>query len=205
MSQLWGELDAGTIQLDDALVTLSHSDWTKYSRSLTERAYFMAARIYRTVTYLQPGFARAVKVNWGVPHAGKSYQAYQAGAVPIQFIKGSCFFNGAEGLPKIVLFDEFDWRDMPMQLFLQITERYPIFVNVKGGKAPWVAEEIFFTSNDDPVWWYRNSPAEEQPPQVTRRIWNRHSRVTHFAERMDSDDEGDAGAGDAGAGDAGAQ
>lgn len=88
----------------------------------------------------------------------------------------------------MVLFDDFDWHKMPMDTFLRITERYPIPINVKGGEVPWVAETIYFTSNDDPSSWYV-LPGIGQPEQVTRRIWNRHSTVTHFTERVDSDVE----------------
>lgn len=66
--------------------------------------------------------------------------------------------------------------------------RYPIPINVKGATVPWVPETIYITSNEDPATWY-TTPGQEQPPQVKRRIWNRHSTVTHFTDVHDSEDE----------------
>lgn len=61
-----------------------------------------------------------------------------AGATPIEYVKNSAFFNGAEALPKVALLDDFEWRDMPMTTFLKISERYVMLVPATNdsGAAP---------------------------------------------------------------------
>jgi len=55
---------------------------------------------------------------------------------------------------KTVLLDEF-YGSLPWSTLLQILDRYPIQVEVKGGNVQFLAERIFITSNAYPRQWYQ--------------------------------------------------
>jgi len=55
---------------------------------------------------------------------------------------------------KTVLLDEF-YGTLPWSTLLQILDRYPIQVEVKGGNVQFLAERIFITSNAYPRQWYQ--------------------------------------------------
>lgn len=52
-----------------------------------------------------------------------------------------------------VLIDDFyGW--LPWSFLLQLTDRYPFRVEIKGGSLPFIAKNIFITSNSRPEEWY---------------------------------------------------
>lgn len=65
---------------------------------------------------------------------------------------GKGWFDGYEGQP-IALFDDFR-GDMDISLLLQVLDRYPMDVPVKGGHQNWCPRKIYITSNQLPEMWY---------------------------------------------------
>lgn len=63
-----------------------------------------------------------------------------------------------------ILIDDFDSKTLPRMLFLQMTDRYKMKVNVKYGEMEWNPKRIAITSNFHPDNWYGKSVA------VDRRI-----------------------------------
>lgn len=53
------------------------------------------------------------------------------------------------------MFDEF-YGGIKLSLILQLCDRYPMQVPVKGGFVPWCPNRIIFTSNCSPTQWWKD-------------------------------------------------
>lgn len=86
------------------------------------------------------------------------------------------WFGNYDGQP-VVLFDDVDPKNfMSIGLFLQITDGYPMEVEVKGGFAAWKPEHVYFTSNTPmEMWWDDLSHATRAA--VLRRVTDDASGV----------------------------
>lgn len=114
-------------------------------------------------------------VFWGKTGTGKTRQVYQYHEeADIYKHPGDRWFDGYTGQP-IVLFDDFTGGVFPLSYLLQLMDRYPMRVPVKGGFVQWVPRKIYFTSNIDPKEWYMHAIQEHQNA-LKRRI----KTVTHF-------------------------
>lgn len=102
-----------------------------------------------------------VVVYWGPTGTGKSLRAFREGAAFVSFTESGSFLQGYAG-EAVVCFDDFEDRHIDKRLFLRLTDRYPMMVNIKGGQASWVPRTIIFTSNTDPSNWYMGDPAVQR-------------------------------------------
>lgn len=108
--------------------------------------------------WVQPTRTEPPSVTWisGEPGVGKTRWVYEFALQTSQEIwtyPGARWFDGYSGQP-IVLFDDFGDDEIPAgqraieyTLFLRLTDRYPMSVEVKGGFVQWTPKHIFFTSN----------------------------------------------------------
>jgi len=94
---------------------------------------------------------------WGPTGTGKSKLANEAKAAFVEYDKGG-FIHGYAN-ESIVCFDDFDPSTMTREVFLRLTDRYHIKVNVKGGSMTWNPRTIYFTSNSNPRDWYNGDEA----------------------------------------------
>ncbi len=107
-----------------------------------------------------------VLVFYGLPESNKSRRA-QAIADEL-FPDDICRYDalGGDGQEwwqtyqgeKCVIVDEFDGRKFKWDRFLQLTDRYPVTVPIKGSHFPFLAELIIITSNLRPSMWYPQKP-----------------------------------------------
>jgi len=118
--------------------------------------------------------SKAPRRNWiteiffiyGATGLGKSRMAAWMGGTFCRFDRGG-FLHGYAG-EEIVVFDEFSPLLCDREYFLQMTDRYPMVMNVKGGSVNWVPRKIIFTSNNDPRDWYSSFGGQDQA--IARRI-----------------------------------
>lgn len=100
-----------------------------------------------------------VQVFWGrETGTGKSrLAAGLAGENPFYFMPSAsgCWFDGYEG-QTVAIFDDFDGWQVPFRMLLQILDRYPYRVPIKGGSREWCPKKIYITSNYAPHEWYRH-------------------------------------------------
>lgn len=124
--------------------------WCQYGKRLEHyRQLLQPRRHWKTEVY----------VYWGPAGSGKTRQAWEIGGEKmdtVQFANG--FVIGYTNSPN-VLIDDFDERSIPRHILLQLLDRYPCKVNVKGSEKEWNPRRIFLTTNDDPQMWWGGDPA----------------------------------------------
>lgn len=113
---------------------------------------------YIELTEPKRDWVTEVYILKGKPGLGKSRYCYERGAVAVEYQKP--FFLGYNG-EDVIVFEEFDWKEMPRETFLKICDRYPMRVPIKGGERNWKPKCIYFTTNDcDPLGtWYKGDAA----------------------------------------------
>lgn len=92
---------------------------------------------------------------WGPSGTGKSKYCFERGAVFVG-VSGDPrrpFIQGYKGEP-VVCFDDFSQSSISLTEILKLTDRYPYTANSKGGEVEWNPTEAYFTSNDNPWYWY---------------------------------------------------
>jgi len=119
-------------------------------------------------------FKTDVFIYWGVSDSGKTRKAYEENQSIYKKPNGS-WWDGYEG-QDTVLIDDYDGY-IPFREFLQLNDRYPHQVPVKGSFRQFTSKRIIYTSNINPIDWYPNLK-EESFKAFQRRITD----VLHFDE-----------------------
>jgi len=94
-----------------------------------------------------------VSVYWGPTGTGKTRAAFAHDNVKqLDYI--NTFFDDPEDCD-VFVFDDIQnpTHLFGRRLFLRMTDRYPMKINIKGGHANWNPKHIIFTTNDDPADW----------------------------------------------------
>lgn len=115
-----------------------------------------------------------VKVYIGPTETGKSRKAHDEDKIQWTH-HGDRWFDLYEGQDR-VLFDDFEGvkSGVPYRKLLQLLDRYPLYVPVKGGFVNWRPKLVVITTNVEPSEWY---PDQTDITPLTRRI----TSVTRFA------------------------
>lgn len=93
-----------------------------------------------------------VSVYIGKTGTGKTRKAHSL--IPRVWTKPpGPWYDGYSGQEN-VLIDDFDGRDIPFRFLLQLLDRYPLLVPVKGSFANWKPRRIVITSNIEVEEWY---------------------------------------------------
>jgi len=156
----------GALAIGTSLETVADDNFRlflQYGRGLRE---------YHRMKQPKRDWETKVTVIWGATGTGKSKMVNEKGAVFVEYDKGG-FIHGYEN-QAIVCFDDFDPNTMTREVFLRLTDRYHVTVNVKGGSMTWNPKEIYFTSNSSPRDWYNGDAA------VGRRLKN----IIHMNEPL---------------------
>lgn len=138
----------------DEIAQSHFNSWVKYYKSFEK---------YAGIIEIKRNWITEVYILYGPSGTGKTKFCIDKGAKIIEY--NHPFIGNYDG-EDIVLFDEFDVRDMPRTTFLKLTDRYALSVPIKGGYRNWKPKIIYFTTNDtDPSKsWYRGDPA------IARRV-----------------------------------
>lgn len=110
---------------------------------------------YRDLLQPKRAWKTEVRVFWGEAGSGKTKTAVEwlgDSYDDVTFTQGG-FFIGYHNNEN-VLIDDFDYKSMPRDIFLKVTDRYQLTINVKGGERTWNPRRIAITSNKEPSEWY---------------------------------------------------
>lgn len=142
-------LDEGRTEKDIAMDDQLFPVWAKYYRAL-ERYNKLAGKKVRT-------WPTQTTVYWGPPGTGKSSRALHEGGtdafwLPKPHSRGAVWWDGYDGQETVVIDEFYGW--IQRDLMCRLCDRYPLFVETKGGSVPFLAKKIIITSNKPPSdWW----------------------------------------------------
>lgn len=116
-----------------------------------------------------------VELLYGPPGCGKSRTA-RLGSAGIDYWaspigSGIHWYDGYNG-QEVAILDDFDGRrsEVKLSTLLQLLDRYPVQVPVKGGFTWWYPRVIFITTNLHPSTWFDFTGRESQFLALQRRI-----------------------------------
>lgn len=119
-----------------------------------------------------------VIVFWGESRTGKSRKAREiAGKSPYLKPDGT-WYDGYDG-ENVAIFDDFDWKAMPIGQLLKALDNYPSIQAIKGGHIVWKPKVVIITSNEDPKTWY---PSADERQRIA--LWKRFKSVEFFGTTL---------------------
>lgn len=108
-------------------------------------------------------------IYWGKPGTGKTRRVYEE-CPTVKMLTWTGHFMLGYNNEDNVLFDDFDEASMTLDMFLRLTDRYALTINVKGGERKWNPRNIYFTSNYDPHGWYDGNLAVQRRMTVVTEV-----------------------------------
>ncbi len=132
--------------------------------------------------------APSVYVLWGDPGCGKTRFVYEfAGSRGQELFRvpdpGLRWFDGYEGQPLALIDDYRGGSDY--SFLLQVLDRYPLRVPVKGGFVSWRPRYIFVTSNNSPDSWHIDEDYAPLRRRFERVVRVRGEEVQNWDARYD--------------------
>ena len=95
---------------------------------------------------------------------------------------GHQWFDGYLG-QRIALFDDFDGEHPSITVMLQVLDRYPLQVPIKGGFISWYPEIIYITTNISPRRWYKDADSAHRAALLRRITEQRRFVIEPEIER----------------------
>jgi len=135
-------LDEGASSND--IADTHFNKWVVYRRSFTA---------YKAMKQAKRSWKTNVQVLYGKTGTGKSRFAQDQVGDRRMWSPGDYkWFDGYDGQEVVIIDDYRGEYDLPM--FLNLFDRYPMQVPVKGGFVNWCPKKVYITSNVDPDLWY---------------------------------------------------
>lgn len=137
----------------------------------------MVAKYPRFINFVRCAIVRkrttkpVVKVYWGGSGRGKTRLAVGDDPTSVYVVSKPdtgrpLWWDGYVGQSTVVIDDFYGW--IPWSFILQLIDRYPFQVEIKGGKMNFNSTNIIFTSNVHPNCWYKNVPNHDMTPLLRR-------------------------------------
>lgn len=117
---------------------------------------------------------------WGKSDTGKSHRVTEQYPHVCMIEYDGKFFNGYRE-HEVVCFDDIVKDHIEPRVFLRITDKYPVPINIKGTNRPWKAKKIFFTSNYPPDAIFEDVDGTETFKAIMRRI----TKIIHVKNKTD--------------------
>lgn len=117
---------------------------------------------------------------WGETGSGKTRQVYETEPDIYVVDAGTSqtlWWDGYDG-QEAILFDDF-YGGIKHHLLLQLTDRYQMSLQIKGGYTFKAWTRVYFTSNRHPKDWYRD---ESTWPALERRLTTNGSRIVKVGD-----------------------
>lgn len=115
-------------------------------------------------------FKTHVSVYYGESGSGKSLKAFETnGSYVLRCSKTGVWWDGYNNEETVVIDDFYGW--IPFNMLLNLLDRYPMKVDIKGGAVEFNSKNLIITSNKSPLEWYPNL-SDEHKYALLRRIDN---------------------------------
>lgn len=159
------KIQKGTSMLD--ISTEHFGDYIRYHRGFVN---------YQFLCQEPRDFVTECHIYWGETGTGKTRKAYELAKPDVWFSNSSKlqWFDGYCGQENVII-DEFTGSTCDIKVLLQLLDRYPMRVAIKGGFAQWRPKKVFITSNINPSNWYNHAH-----PEHCAALMRRVTSVTHF-------------------------
>lgn len=122
-------------------------------------------------------------VLYGPPNTGKTTRAYKYARAkygksiyPLNINSGDSkvWWDGYNG-EECVVIEEFH-GGMPISYFNKLHDKHPFNVETKGSMVPFLAQEIIYTSNENPLFWWGKGTAPGEPSKIPLDVLNAAKR-----------------------------
>lgn len=144
---------------------------------------YKAIREYKRLKTIKRRWEMECWLLWGATGTGKTRFVHDR--EPDVYVKlGGKWFDGYDD-HEAVLFDDYTGQ-LELGLFLQVLDRYPLQVEVKGGSVQFVAKRVYVTSNLSPELWY-----PEATPEQHAAIRRRFKHIKNFKALGDGESKGE--------------
>lgn len=162
-------IDPSDPSWDDVLLRFSRSRLAELRSSVVPRAR-------------DSSIPPVCEVHYGPPGSGKSKAVFQS--FPSAYIKLSGkWWDHYDGQSTVIL-DDFDGSFLSFGDFKRFIDRYPQFVEIKGGVIPLLATCWIITTNVYPShWWSKKVTGQDG----RNAIWRRISRLVEYVAPQDSE------------------
>lgn len=124
---------------------------------------------YRNLRCERRNWEMDVQIYVGYTGCGKTRRAYDLYGDSLYKQCNGRWFGGYDG-EETVLIDEFIGERFTWPFLLQLTDRYPMTVEVKGSEVPFTSRRIIFTSNLPPETWFPQQDFAPLARRVSRRV-----------------------------------
>lgn len=136
LEQIKNDIKQGATELD---IAENHfTQWCQYRRSFKR---------YRDLIEPKRNWETEVILITGKTGTGKTSKAINDGAVIVDISTGAQKFIMNYNGEDTICFDDIDPSTFPRALFLKLTDRYALSVEIKGGSRNWKPKKIYLTSN----------------------------------------------------------
>lgn len=126
-----------------------------------------------------PSVSPLCEVHYGPPGSGKSRTVFQS--FPSAYIKPSGKWWDHYSGQSVVILDDFDGSFLSFTDFKRYVDRYPTFVEIKGGVVPLLATTFLITTNVYPShWWSKKCTGQDG----REAIWRRISTLVHYVDPL---------------------
>lgn len=136
--------------------------------SVHERQLVKIAGVFRRASNCFP--ERSVPqlhCYWGETGTGKTRRCWEEAGAGAYAKPAGKWFEGYSGQENVIL-DEFPDDSIGITLLLQMLDRYPLTVEVKGGSVSWTPSKIWISSNLRPEDWYPSASPEHRAALMRR-------------------------------------
>nr|QRI44140.1 MAG: replication-associated protein [Cressdnaviricota sp.] len=160
----WAKVKTSAVAND--LNSIDPDVYVRYYHSLKRIAKDHANAPYRPTVQ--------VNVFWGVTGSGKSHRAHDEAGDDVYYKSSTTkWWDGYKG-EKNVIIDEYRGQ-ISIEHLLRWFDKYPCYVEEKGGQLPLLATNFWVCSNLSPDDWY------PQADEMVKAALRRRLRVTHFS------------------------
>jgi len=150
--------------------------WCRYGRSFRQyKSLIDPPRDHPTEVIVIQGPTGTGKSKWAKDHYPEAYWKQR-----------SQWWDNYEAQETVVLDEFYGW--LPFDTLLRLCDRYPLYVETKGGQVNMSAKRIVITTNAVPNAWYKNVYFNSFVRRVTKwmvfPIWGEIEEYTDYTEAI---------------------